>query len=307
MKILFAGTPTFAEPTLTALLKSNHTVVAVLTQPDKPAGRGRHLQFGPIKQLALMHDLPILQPLHLKASDIQQTLLAFDADVMVVVAYGLILPSAVLTIPRLGCINLHPSLLPYHRGAAPIQATLLAGETTTALTIIQMDAGMDTGPILYQEKTPILPEETCGDLHHRLAIEGAQCVIKTLDLLEHSAITPRAQPAGASYSQKIQKEDARIDWHKSAQTLLNEIRAYNPWPVSFTHFNEKTLRIFKAKIVPGDPKKTPGSIVLQNKNTLAIQTGENALSLLEVQLPGSKPICITDFMNGHPQLNQGFL
>ncbi len=244
LRIAFAGTPQFALPALRALLKSTHRVVGVLTQPDRPAGRGQHLRASPVKLLATEHRLPLAQPPTLKTPEGRAELAQWAPDVLVVVAYGLILPQAALDLPRHGCVNIHGSLLPRWRGAAPIQRAILAGDGETGVTIMQLDAGLDTGPLLLERSRSIGMHDTAGDLHDALAELGAVALIEALDGLADGTLRPRAQPAtGASYAPKIEKSEAALDWSTSAVQLDRQVRAFNPWPIAETNFGNDTLRV----------------------------------------------------------------
>jgi len=303
MKIIFAGTPNFAEVALEALLHSSHQILAVYTQPDRPAGRGLKLVQSAVKQLALSYQLPLHQPKSLKDEHEQSILANFNADVMVVAAYGLLLPAAVLSLPRLGCINIHPSLLPRWRGAAPIQRTIYAGDTKTGVSIMQMDVGLDTGPVLLQREYTLSPQETAESLHDHLAKLGAQALLQTLDLLEQHQV--RAQPqnnAFATYAEKLSKEEALIDWIRPADELAREVRAFNPWPVAYTSWQGQSLRIWQAIPINIMHDKAPRTILHAGPDGLDIATTKGALRLLQVQLPGSKAISIADFYNAHHAL-----
>ena len=304
MKLIFAGSPDFACPSLERLIHSDHTIVAVYTQPDRPAGRGRKLTPTAVKQLAQQHLLPVFDPPSLKTDEAAESLRALNADVMVVIAYGLLLPANMLTIPRLGCVNLHPSLLPQWRGAAPIQHTLLAGETTTGITIMQLDEGMDSGPILSQTPTAVLPTETAGQLHDRLAHEGAEQLLETLHQLEQGLITAQPQDhQKATYTRKIQKADALIDWQQPAIELAHQVRAYNPWPIAHTQWQGETLRIWEATAIDQYCDKSCGQLIAVSKEGMDINTGMGLLRLHTVQLPGKRPVDIQAFMNAHqPEL-----
>ena len=298
LNIVFAGTPAFAEVALAALLKSQHQVLAVYTQPDRPAGRGLKLTPSPVKVLAQQHGLALHQPPSLKDPTEQATLAAYQADVLVVAAYGLLLSPAVLAIPRLGCINIHPSLLPRWRGAAPIQRTLFAGDTETGVTIMKMDAGLDTGPILLTKPYAILPTDNSQTLHDKLAVIGAEALVETLDQL--SELTPKAQDnAQATYAHKITKEEARLDWSKPATELAALVRAFNPWPVAFTEWEGQALRVFEAEVIANDDTLPPGTLVHADRNGIDIMTGQGMLRLKTVQLPGKKPHSVADFYNAH--------
>lgn len=293
LNLIFAGTPEFSAVTLQALLSSQHTIKAVYTQPDRPAGRGRKLTASPVKELALQHQLPVFQPESLRVESEQQKLANLQADLMIVVAYGLILPPAVLTAPRLGCINVHASLLPRWRGAAPIQRAILAGDAVTGVTIMQMDAGLDTGAMLYKVECPIEASDTSERLHDRLAELGAKALLHTLDHL--ATIQPEAQEdALATYAHKIKKEEAELDWNLPAAALVLKVRAYNPWPVAFSN----GVRVWEAMAVEQDTKHIPpGTIVQASIQGIDVATGQGILRLLKLQLPGGKVLSAADILN----------
>ncbi len=299
LKIIFAGTPDFAARHLRALLQSEHQIVAVYTQPDRPAGRGKKLQISPVKELALASGLDVQQPLSLKNPDAQAALAAYGADVMVVVAYGLLLPAAVLELPRLGCINVHASLLPRWRGAAPIQRSIEAGDEQTGITIMQMDIGLDTGDMLSVHTCPILPRDTATDLHDRLADMGPPALLQTLQQLKNGSLIGEKQNDHlATYAHKLSKEEAEIDWSLPAQQIDRRIRAFNPFPVAFTTFASENLRIYAAELHSRTHSAIPGT-VLQVERELVIACGEQtSLSLLTVQLPGKKALAVKDLLNG---------
>ena len=300
LKIIFAGTPDFAASALTALIQSEHEVVAVYTQPDRPAGRGRKLRASPVKEVALEHDIPVLQPENLKEAEAQDQLRSFNADVMVVAAYGLILPQVVLDIPRLGCLNIHASLLPRWRGAAPIQRAIAAGDKESGITIMQMNAGLDTGDILQLTATPITDKDSGGDLHDRLAEIGATAILETLEKLDSDQLTPVKQDDSlATYAHKLDKKEAVIDWQNSATEIERTIRAFNPWPVAFTYLNDKPLRIWQAQVLEEHSEAKPGTVITCDKKGIDISCGEGTLRLLKLQPSGSKAMDVAAFMNGH--------
>ena len=300
LRIIFAGTPDFAASALTALVHSEHEVVAVYTQPDRPAGRGRKLHASPVKDTALKHDIPVLQPETLKDAEAQKELSAFNADVMVVAAYGLILPQAVLDIPRLGCLNIHASLLPRWRGAAPIQRAIAAGDKESGITIMQMNAGLDTGDILQLTPCPITDKDSGGDLHDRLAEIGANAILETLAILDSDKLIATAQDdTRATYAHKLNKKEAIINWQNSAIEIERLIRAFNPWPVAFSYINDKTLRIWQAEALPENSNLEAGTVIHCDKKGIDISCGEGTLRILKLQPSGSKSMDVASFMNGH--------
>jgi methionyl-tRNA formyltransferase len=299
LRIAFAGTPQFALPALQALLKSRHQVVGVLTQPDRPAGRGQQMRASPVKLLALDAQLPLAQPSSLKTEESRAELTQWAADVLVVVAYGLILPPPVLALPRLGCVNIHGSLLPRWRGAAPIQRAILAGDAETGVTIMQLDAGLDTGPMLLERVRPIGSQDTAGDLHDALSELGAAALLEALDGLAAGTLKPRAQPAdGVSYAPKIEKSEAPIDWSVSAIHLDRKIRAFNPWPVAETRFAGESLRVLQARIAePIGAHDAPGTLLGIADDGLHVACGEGVLAVRELQRAGKRPVSARDFAN----------
>ena len=298
LKVIFAGTPEFASVALEALLHSTHQVIAVYTQPDRPAGRGLKMTASAVKMLAQAHALPIHQPASLKDENEQKILAELKGDVMVVAAYGLLLPSAVLSIPRLGCVNIHPSLLPRWRGAAPIQRTIYAGDKETGVTIMQMDQGLDTGPMLLQKHYTLDAEETSQTLHDKMAKLGATALIETLDLLAQGKIEPVLQDnTQTTYANKISKEEAIIDWMQPAMELEHEVRAFIPWPIAYTSWKGKDLRIWQAKAIDQQHQSSPRTILHASAEGIDIATGNGVLRLLQVQQPGGKVLSVADFYN----------
>ncbi|MFW3615017.1 methionyl-tRNA formyltransferase [Billgrantia antri] len=304
LRVIFAGTPDFAAASLAALLHSRHSVVAVYTQPDRPAGRGRKLTASPVKLLALAHELPVRQPETLKRDDIQAELADFEADVMVVVAYGLILPQAVLDIPRLGCLNVHASLLPRWRGAAPIQRAIEAGDSESGVTIMQMDAGLDTGDMLMVRRTPITPTTTGGTLHDTLATLGGEAMVEVLDALAGDGLTATPQPeAGATYAAKLSKAEAELDFTRPASELAARVRAFNPWPVAWCACGDERLRLLMAeadRLHEGERAVMPGTLLSPEADALRIACGPRGDVVLRVtraQLPGGKPLAARDLLN----------
>ncbi len=301
LKIIFAGTPEFAAVALHALLASEHEVCAVYTQPDRPAGRGRKLTAGPVKQAALDYDVPVYQPLTLLDADVQAELEAHEADVMVVVAYGLILPVEVLQAPHYGCINIHASLLPRWRGAAPIQRAIIAGDTASGVTIIQMDKGLDTGAMLEKRTCKITADDSGGQLHDRLAILGAEALLSSLVRISDGSVSGEVQDDRLScYASKIDKKEALIDWSCPALEIRRQISAFSPWPVAYTLLPDgQRLRIWQAVAISADSNSVPGTVVEANKTGIDIATDDGLLRLLQVQLPGGRQVSSGDFLNAY--------
>jgi len=299
VKIIFAGTPHFAASALEALLKE-HQVAAVLTQPDRPSGRGMQLTASPVKQLALQQGLTVLQPVSLKSEQAQQEIAALAADVMVVAAYGLILPKAVLQLPRYGCLNIHASLLPRWRGAAPIQRAILAGDKETGITIMQMDEGLDTGGMLLTCRCPIEPCDNAQTLHDKLAALGATGILDALQQLTAGRLTQEAQDNNAAcYAAKLLKNEAQIDWHQDAQQIERAVRAYNPFPVSQAKFNDCVLKIWQAEYCP-DLQGLPGEVLAADKSGITVACGKDALRLQVLQRPGGKAQPAAQFLQAMP-------
>ncbi|XKE45987.1 methionyl-tRNA formyltransferase [Halomonas organivorans] len=301
LRVIFAGTPDFAAESLAALLASSHRVVAVYTQPDRPAGRGRKLTPSPVKALAREHDLPVYQPASLKTPAAQEELAALQADLMVVVAYGLILPRAVLDTPRLGCINVHASLLPRWRGAAPIQRAIEAGDAESGVTIMQMDEGLDTGDMLLVRRTPITATTTGGELHDTLARLGGEALVEALNALGGGGLEATPQPAdGVTYAAKLSKAEAELDFRQDAETLAARIRAFNPWPVAWCAAGDDRLRLLMAEVGSerGEPA-APGTLLAPDDGALRIAcgpAGDEVLRVTRAQLPGGKALDVRELL-----------
>jgi len=304
LRILFAGTPEFALPALDALAASEHILLGVLTQPDRAAGRGLQMQASPVKQRALALSLPVLQPVSLRDEGARAALASKAADVFVVAAYGLILPAEVLAMPRFGCVNVHASLLPRWRGASPIQHALLAGDGKTGVSIMRMEAGLDTGPVYLRRTTPIGPHENADSLHDRLAVLGAQALLDALPGIADGTLSAEPQDAAhATYAKRIDKREAVVDWTQSAIALARRVRAFNPWPVCETRCAGETLRIWDAMAMPADgasdvsTRLVPGTIVAAGATGIDVATGEGVLRLLRVQRPGRRAVTAGDLAN----------
>ncbi|MBE2897001.1 methionyl-tRNA formyltransferase [Pasteurellaceae bacterium HPA106] len=303
LKIIFAGTPEFAAEHLRALIDSCHDVVAVYTQPDKPAGRGKQLTQSAVKQLALAHNLPVLQPKSLRNEAAQRELAQLNADVMVVVAYGLLLPQAVLDAPHFGCLNVHGSLLPKWRGAAPIQRAVWAGDEESGVTIMQMDAGLDTGAMLHKVCCPIDAKETAASLYEKLAGIAPSALLTVLDGLREGAFPPVAQDEEHStYAKKLSKEEAKLDWAQSAVSLERCIRAFNPWPISYFPHEVQgkvhNIKVYQADVLPKTQSAVAGTVLAFDKRGLQVACGEGVLNITMLQPPGKKPMSVADFANG---------
>lgn len=314
LRLVFAGTPVFAAEHLRVLIGSHHSVIGVYTQPDRPAGRGKELMASAVKQLALENKLPVYQPHSLKAPEEAHALASLNADLMIVVAYGLLLPPQILKLPSLGCLNVHASLLPRWRGAAPIQRAIEAGDLKSGITIMQMDEGLDTGDMLLTASCPIHADDTAGDLHDRLAELGPPTLLTVLDQLQSGTEMRVVQDnTQSTYAKKISKTEAQINWHEDAQSLSQKIRAFNPTPVCFTllktaQTDETRLRIFQAEALNTDTSvtdisgKEPGEILSITSEGLQVACGSGVLNILSLQLPAKKLMSIKQFLNGHGKL-----
>ena len=299
MKIIFAGTPQFAASALAELVKE-HQIVAVLTQPDRPSGRGMQLSASPVKQLALQHALPVLQPASLKNAEAQQSLSRLDADVLVVAAYGLILPKAVLQMPRYGCLNIHASLLPRWRGAAPIQRAILAGDAETGITIMQMDEGLDTGDMLLKKTCSIAADDTAQTLHDKLAELGARAIVEALQQLQLGKLTPQQQDSQqATYAAKLTKSEAQLDWTQDAAQLERAVRGYFPFPAANTILDATPIKILCAHLSEGG-HAAPGTVIATDKNNIHVACGKGVLALEVLQKPGGKALPVAQFVQGFP-------
>lgn len=300
LNIVFAGTPTFTMPSLEALFASKHTLKAIYTQPDRPAGRGKILQASAVKEWAQTHNLPIYQPSHFKEQQTIETLRSLEPDILVVIAYGIILPRAVLDIPRLGCINVHASLLPRWRGASPIQHSILFGDKQTGITIMQLNPEMDAGDILKQVACPIFDNDTTSTLHDRLSELAPDPLLQTLDDLSHGLAHPLKQDQHqVTYAPKIDKKDALINWQRKATDIAQQIRAYHPWPVAYTSAASQIVRVHKATVINLPFDAPSGTILSINKSGLIVATGVGALMIEQIQFPGAKTISINDYLNAN--------
>jgi len=307
LKVIFAGTPEFSVAPLQALIESRHEVIAVYTQPDRPAGRGRSMKPSPVKEKALEAAIPVYQPLNFREETDLSALEALNADVMIVVAYGLLLPQRVLDAPKYGCLNIHASLLPRWRGAAPIQRAIQAGDAETGVTIMQMEAGLDTGPMLYKSVIQIGDAETGGELHDRLMPLGADALIATLDLLVEDRLQPQVQDDSlANYAHKLQKKEAEVDWNQSAVEIARMVRAFNPWPVAYTRLGKKSLRIWQAEALSAGHSSAPGAVTATSAEGIDVATAEGVLRIRELQPEGKRRMPARDFLNAHDLTDTSF-
>ncbi|MEC9408075.1 MAG: methionyl-tRNA formyltransferase [Pseudomonadota bacterium] len=308
MKVVYAGTPEFAVPPLHALVEAGHEVCRVYTQPDRPAGRGRKPTPSPVKQAAEALGLPLRQPASLRDDETQSSLAALQADVMVVVAYGLILPPEVLEIPRLGCVNIHASLLPRWRGAAPIQRAILAGDSATGVSLMRMDTGLDTGPVLTTASLPLHGDETAQQVHDALSQLGAHALPDALTGLDDGSLIAEAQPAeGSTYAPKLDKQEARIDWTQEAETIHRAIRAFNPWPVAHSPLDGANTRIWSARLGPAKLHHgAPGEIIAATEEGLIVACGNGALTVTELQFPGKRRMPAAEAARGRSLAGKRF-
>lgn len=302
LKVIFAGTPDFAAKHLAVLLGSAHQVVGVFTQPDRPAGRGKKLMPSPVKALAEANGLPVFQPASLRNPEQQQLVADLNADVMIVVAYGLLLPAEVLVMPKYGCLNVHGSLLPAWRGAAPIQRALWAGDQVTGITIMQMDIGLDTGDMLLKVSCPIEPQDTSASLYDKLAELGPPALLDSLDHLAKEQLSPEKQENSlATYARKLTKDEARLDWNLSATALERCIRAFNPWPFSYLVVGEQNIKIWRASVLSTDAKSKPGTVLAADKTGIKVATSDGILNIETLQPPGKKPMSVQDLLNSRQE------
>lgn len=298
LRIVFAGTPDFAAFHLAALLSSEHEIIAAYTQPDRPAGRGKKLAESPVKRMATDHNIPVFQPQNFKSDQAIQELADLNADIMVVVAYGLLLPQTVLDTPRLGCINVHGSILPRWRGAAPIQRSIWAGDKETGVTIMQMDIGLDTGDMLKIATTPIDSQDTSASMYEKLAGLGPQALINCLaDISQGEVIAQQQNNELANYAQKLSKEEAKINWSDTAEHIERCVRAFNPWPISHFFIADKPIKVWKSRVEKQDIEHAPGHIIRADKTGIYVTTGEQVLVLEHIQLPGKKAMPVADVLN----------
>lgn len=313
LNVIFAGTPDFSVAPLQALIDSGHNVIAVYTQPDRPAGRGRKLTASPVKTRALEHNIPVYQPESLRDAHAQQTLADLNADLMIVVAYGLILPEAVLEMPKHGCLNIHASLLPRWRGAAPIQRAIESGDAQTGVTIMQMDIGLDTGDMLVKKTTNIRSDDNAQTLHDRLSVLGCEAMLETIEQLKTGTLRPEKQDESlATYAAKMHKTEAEIDWTQPAQTIVRKIQAFNPWPVAFSQFKEQPLRILQAHIaqelaIEDNRSAKPAGLVMRvGKEGMLMSTGSDPIWVTQVQPAGKKAMAAYDFAQSRQLIGHQF-
>ena len=303
MKVIFMGTPDFAVGTLEALIEAGHEVVLAVTQPDKPKGRGKEMQYTPVKECALKHDIPVFQPIRVREAECIEELRKYNADIMVVVAFGQILPKEILEMCTYGCVNVHASLLPKYRGSAPIQWAIIDGEEVTGVTTMQMDEGLDTGDMLLKTEIPVEPKETGGSLFDKLAQAGAELCVETLEALQNGTVTPIPQgETTTAYAKMLDKQLGDINWNKTAVEIERLIRGLTPWPSAYTNWNEKVMKIWDAEVSDIDVEMEdakPGTIVKVEKDAFYVQTGEGLLKVCELQIPGKKRMDAGAFLRGY--------
>lgn len=300
MRVIFMGTPDFSVGTLEALVQAGHKVVLAVTQPDKPKGRGGKMQYTPVKEKALEYDIPVFQPVKVREKSCVEKLDSYKADVMVVVAFGQILPKEILELTPYGCINVHASLLPKYRGAAPIQWSIIDGETVTGVTTMQMDEGLDTGDMLLKTEVPLEPDETGGSLHDKLSAAGAKLCVETLKALEEKTVTPEKQgETPTKYARMLDKELGKIDWTKDAASIERLVRGLNPWPSAYTSWEGKTMKIWSAEVVDRESKAPCGTVAEVTKTDFSVQTGKGLLKVTELQIPGKKRMAADAFLRGY--------
>lgn len=310
MKIVFMGTPDFAAVALEAIIKAGHEVSCVVTQPDKPKGRGKEMQYPPVKECALRYELPVLQPVKIKTAEAIEALRQYEADIYIVAAFGQILSQEILDIPQYGCVNIHASLLPKYRGAAPIQWAILEGETETGITVMQMNAGLDTGDMLTKKTVQITAADTGESLHDKLSRAGAELIVETLPLIEQGKITPQTQDdTQSSYARMLNKSMGCIDWNKSAVEIERQIRALNSWPSAYTTYRDKTMKLWEARVetikdageqgVSEDKAAEAGRIAAVEKDCVKVMTGDGLLCITSVQLAGKKRMAVKEFLLGY--------
>ena len=298
LKVIFAGTPEFAAKHLEALIANEYNVVACYTQPDRPSGRGKKLQPSAVKQLALEHEIPVCQPESLKGEEAQAELEKWHADLMIVVAYGLLLPKAVLDMPKHGCINVHGSILPKWRGAAPIQRSVLAGDKETGVTIMQMDVGLDTGDMLLIKTCPITDEDTSGSIYNKLEQIGPDALLETVEkIADGSVVAEKQNDNEATYAHKLTKLEAEIDWSESAQIISQKIRGYQPWPVAYAQIQGNPVKVWQVEVL-ANTSQPAGEIISADKSGIIVATGDGAIKILQLQPPGKKAMLAADFLNG---------
>ena len=307
LRIIYAGTPDFSVPALQALIDSEHEVVAVYTQPDRPSGRGRKIRLGPVKQLAVDNNIPVEQPLSLKPDDDQQTLRDYQPDLLVVAAYSLILPQAVLDIPSYGCLNIHASLLPRWRGAAPLQRAIQAGDAETGVTIMQMAAGLDTGDMLHKIIIPITASDGGESIHDSLSIKGATGLMTVIEQVVNGELQPEVQDDSLStYASKLNKAEGEIDWTKPAKEIDCLIRAFDAWPTAYTQYRGKPLKLLASRLIDSKSQVEAGTVISESKEGIDIATGDGVVRITRLQVPGGKKLDVRDFLNARSLLGEVF-